>query len=225
MKSVVDFLRGITLFLGLNDDVLKEISKVAEKRNFDYSDTFIHQGDIGNSIYIVIKGRLKAILKDQDSKEYILKTLNKGDYFGELSLFGKTKRASYVKAMTKSELLMIHKDIFIEMIHNHPVIAINLLGEVCNRLAATNEQIESIVFTDVRQRIIRVLVNLAKNAPKNENDQKTIEGISITNIASMTGTGRPTASKIINDLKRNGYIKIQKKTITLLRNDLEDNKY
>lgn len=224
MKSVVEFLRSITLFSGLNDDELQKISKVSEKRNYDFGSTVIHQGDIGNSIYIVFKGKLKAILKNQDSKEIILKTLYKGDYFGELSLFGNTKRASYVKAMTKSELLMFNKDIFIEKIHKHPAIAINLLEEICNRLAATNEQIGSIVFTDVKQRIIKVLISIAKNAPKNKSGQKTIKGISITNIASMTGTGRPTASKIINDLKRNGYIKVQKKTITLLRNDLEDNK-
>ena len=106
MKSVVEFLRSITLFSGLNDDELQKISKVSEKRNYDFGSTVIHQGDIGNSIYIVFKGKLKAILKNQDSKEIILKTLYKGDYFGELSLFGNTKRASYVKAMTKSELLM-----------------------------------------------------------------------------------------------------------------------
>ena len=93
----------------------------------------------------------QQLKKNQDSKELILKTLDEGDYFGVLSLFGKTNRASYVEAMTKSELLMFNKDIFIEMIHKNPVIAINLLGEVCNRLAATNKQIGSIVFTDVKQ--------------------------------------------------------------------------
>jgi CRP/FNR family transcriptional regulator/CRP/FNR family cyclic AMP-dependent transcriptional regulator len=221
MTQILRFLRSISLFSSLNEKDLKEISKVAEKRNYDNGDTVIHQGDIGNSLYIVIKGKLKAILKD-GTKEIILKTLDSGEYFGELSLFGNNKRASYVKAITKSELLMFHKKNVIEMIYKHPVIAINLLGEVCNRLAATDEQLGSIVFTDVKERIIRTLINLFKNASKDKSGQKIIKGISITNIAGMTGTGRPTASKIINDLKRNGYINIQKKTITLLRNDLED---
>jgi CRP-like cAMP-binding protein len=225
MHNIIEILKSVTMFFGLDNDALTKISKLIEMRYYDNGSTIIHQGDVGNSIYIVVKGRLKAMIKGQDSREKTLSILEMGCYFGELSLFGKKTRASFVKAMSKCELLMLPKDPFMKLINEYPVIATNILSEVCDRFAGTIEQLGDSYFVEADKRIIKSLVYLFKNAPINNKGLKTIKNLPVTEIASITGTTRPTASKIINDLKRDGFIKVNKKDITLLRNNLEDNIY
>jgi CRP-like cAMP-binding protein len=221
MYRIIEYFRDIFLFAGLDQTALEKISKKAEKRIYDNGSTVVHEGDIGNSIYFVTEGKLKVVLVGDDSKEYIIRLLNVGDYFGELSLFDDVKRASHVKAISKCELLMFHKEVFIEIIDEYPTISRNLMKRAFKMVGNTNEHVGSLLFVPADQRIMKTIINLAKNAPENEMGLKIIKKISVTDIAEMTGVVRPTASKIINDLKRRGYIDINKKTITLLRNDLE----
>ena len=63
-----------------------------------------------------------------------------------------------------------------------------------------------------RQQMGRIAVFMIKG-------KKTIKNPLITEIASITGTNRPTASKIINDLKRDGHVEVHKKDIILIRDD------
>jgi CRP/FNR family cyclic AMP-dependent transcriptional regulator len=221
MHNTIELLRTVSIFFGLDDAALTMISKLIEKRHYGHGSTVIHQGDIGNSIYIVAKGRLKAMIKGPDSREKTLRLFEMGSYFGELAIFAKKPRTSFVKAMSKCELLMINKRPFLRALDQHPVIAKNLLHDICNSVADTNEQLADSYFVEADKRIIKSLVYLAKNAPLNDKGQRTIKNLPITEIAAITGTTRPTASRIINNLKRESYIEMQKKDIILLRDDLD----
>lgn len=218
--GIIELLKKINVFKGLNDKALFELSSIADRRIYDSGSIVLYQGDIGNSAYIVANGRLKAFLKNTGDREKTLKIFESGSYFGELTLFGEGMRTAFVKAMSKCELLMIPKDRFLQLIENYPIIAINILGGICHTLADTNEQLGDSYFIEVDQRIAKSLLYLSKYASINTKGQKVIKNLPITEIAYITGTTRPTASKIINGLKNDGYIDVNNKDIIILRNDL-----
>ena len=54
----------------------------------------INEGDMTNSLYIILSGRVKVFLDDESGKEVILNVVEAGDYFGEVSLFDDGKRSA-----------------------------------------------------------------------------------------------------------------------------------
>lgn len=109
----------------------------------------------------------------------------------------------------------------LELIHEYPIIAVNILNEISDRLANTKEQVGDSYFAEADLRIAKSLSYLAKNAVINRKGQRVIKNLPVTEIAYITGTTRPTASKIINSMKNQGFIEVHNKDIILLRNDLD----
>lgn len=218
MNKLLNFLKNkVSLFRGLSDSTLKCVMEyIKQPRIYDRGSSVIYQGDRGEGLFISYSGRLKALLRDRNAKEYILSIITPGEYFGEIAMFGNKKRASHVITMDRCELLVIYKDDFMALIDQYPRIAINMLSKVCDMVDCTNELVDGLLFSQADQRIFNTLINLSKNSPESDNGNRIISNISVTDIARMTGTGRPTASKVINDLKRNRYIDVQNKTITIL---------
>jgi CRP/FNR family transcriptional regulator, cyclic AMP receptor protein len=217
MHSLLEFLKTVTLFKGLPSEALSKILNSVEKRGYSSGSNFIHQGDIGNSIYIVVEGRLKATMKSKDGREKILSIFEKGQYFGELSIFGRKRRTAFITAMSKCELLMLEKEVFRNLIREYPDISFNLLDDVCDKMAETNEQLSDALFVEADDKIKKAIANLSKNAHINRDGLKCIQNITVQDLANITGVVRPTASKIIGKFKRDGYIEVMNKKITILR--------
>jgi CRP-like cAMP-binding protein len=219
MNNILDFLSNISLFIELNTEDISKFVNLFDKRSYGSGSTVIHKGDPGNSIYFVFEGRLKATMKGEDGREKILSIFEKGHYFGEISLFGKGLRTAFIMAMTKCELLTISKENFSELIDSNSLILKNLTRDLCGRLEYTDKQLYDSIFTDADQKILNALDYLSKNSQFHGKGKKIIEGITIKDLADLAGVVRPTASKIISKYKRDGYIEVKNKNITILRND------
>ena len=222
MTDIINFLKTISIFKNLNSNSIKEVADKIEQRVYPKGTFYIHKGEIGHEIYFVLSGTLHVTLRNLDSKEFIIKTLGYGDFFGELSMYGNNRRASNVKNISKCELLQIQKENFVELADKHPMIMKNLLSVITDIVAETDELLFNILFKDARQQIISLIVNLAKNAQRNKNGLKSINRISVTDISNMTRVGRQTTSLIINDLENSGFIERDKKKIILLHDNIEN---
>ena len=77
----------------------------------------IKQGDVGDKFYIIRSGHVE-VEKETEGKTEILTTLGPGDFFGELALLRKTRRAATIKAIEKVELLTLSKEIFTEVVES-----------------------------------------------------------------------------------------------------------
>lgn len=69
------------------------------------------EGDTGSEVYIIQSGTVEVI-KDLEDAEVILATLKKGDFFGEMALFGDNKRSASIRAKTPTALVIISEPVF-----------------------------------------------------------------------------------------------------------------
>lgn len=76
-----------------SDNLIREISSVLTNVIFLPGDYIIYKDQIGEEMYFIVEGSVNVIAAD---KETVLKTLSKGNYFGEIAIFMHTKRISYV---------------------------------------------------------------------------------------------------------------------------------
>lgn len=84
-----DFLKSVPIFKNLPEDTLIKISDVLEETYYNQGDYIIRQGARGDTFFIISKGEVKVTIKQPNtSEEKYIRTLRKGDFFGEKALQG-----------------------------------------------------------------------------------------------------------------------------------------
>ncbi len=108
----------------------------------DYKDGSIifAEDSVGKEMYIIISGKVK-IIKEKDTVETILATLEEGEFFGEMSLFDNNPRSATVKAIGNVKLLEINQKNFLKKISKDPSLAFRILEKMSQRIRITDEKI------------------------------------------------------------------------------------
>ena len=223
MPELIELIKSIPIFADLTDDDLEKLIKYSEKRKYPSGSIILYQGDTGNAIYLILKGQVKVVLTNEDGKEIILSTLEKNNYFGEMSIFDQEKRSATVVAKSNTEFLVISHEVLKNLIKGKPEIAFNLLAEMSRRLRATDEQVRSIAFSDVRRRVLKVLSDLLKESiteQKQPMDSISINRPAMKDVAAMCGTSRETVSRILNEFQKGKIIKLTKDKISINSKDI-----
>lgn len=215
-----DFLRQVSLFDCLGASELEALAELTFSRSFDKGQFIILAEEPGDSLFIIREGQVKVSLIHEDGKEFILSLLGSGEVFGELSLLDDRPRSANVTAMVKTELLMLRRTDFLNLVEQVPQIAVSLLEELASRLRRTDDQVEGLALLDVHHRVAKTLLRLAVDG-----GQKCPEGILIRRrpthqeLANMSGTTRETVTRALKQLQDEGYIRISGRQITILEDD------
>lgn len=104
-------------------------------------DIIFSEGDLGTEMYIVQSGVVE-IFKKIGGRQKVLATLEKGDFFGEMSVLEDVSRTASARAKTDVELVRINQTTFDQMIKNNTEIAVRMLRKLCRRLRETTELLE-----------------------------------------------------------------------------------
>jgi CRP/FNR family transcriptional regulator, cyclic AMP receptor protein len=137
------FLKKNPLFSNIKTSELRAVAAIAEELSFHYGEEIVKEHDPGDSAFIIKEGRVKIAKRTADNRLLNLAELCAGDFFGEMSLFDDEPRSATAAAQTPCILLRIMRDELIDVIRDHPSIAIELIRIFVKRLRAANAMIES----------------------------------------------------------------------------------
>ncbi|ADE16572.1 cyclic nucleotide-binding protein [Nitrosococcus halophilus Nc 4] len=184
-------------------------------RSYPKHTVLIHEGDLSDSLYIILSGKVKVYVSDENGKEAILRTQKEGEYFGELALLDERPRSASVMTLEKSRLSVVSKAVFSRCLKEHPDFALKLLCTLTHRVRSLTESVRNLALLDVYGRVARTLLDLAT-----EKDGKLIieERPTHQEIAQRVGASREMVSRIMGDLATGGYIEVTSKTIVIPRN-------
>ena len=214
MKTI---LRQIPLFSSLKNEELDAIYELSFTKNCPKDTVILLENEEGDTLFIIINGKVKVTTFSEKGKEVIFSILNEGDFFGDMSLLDGKPRSATVISMEDSKLRLIRRHDFNNLIEKHPRIALRLLEELTLRLRKADERIESLAFLDVTGRVAGILLQLAE-----ENGEKTDKGLLIRSrpthqeLANMVGTTRETVTRILKQLENKQYVSMDGKEINIL---------
>ncbi len=216
----IDFLRNVSLFESLDQQELEALSDVAFTRTFSKDNVIILAEEEGDTLFILKKGQVKVSIVSEEGREVILSLLGPGSVFGELSLLDGKPRSANVVAIEETDLLMLRRADFLQLIYKTPQIATALLAELATRMRKTDRQIEGLALLDVTSRISDTLLQLATEQGAETTDGVTIESRPTQQeLANMSGTTRETVSRVLKRLESQGYINRNGRKITILRGE------
>ncbi|MBT3703554.1 MAG: Crp/Fnr family transcriptional regulator [Alphaproteobacteria bacterium] len=140
INEEVELLRQIPLFAKIEPSKLKLLAFTSERLKFKADEELFHQGDIGDSAYIVIGGQADVILST-DRGEVVVSTVKRNDIVGEVAILCDVPRTASVKAKEDLEVLKISKDLFFRMISEFPQMSVEIMRELAARLYRTTDQL------------------------------------------------------------------------------------
>lgn len=114
------------------------------KVRFPKGDLIFAEGDLGNEMFIIQVGRVR-IFKNVDGFDQTLTVLERGDFFGEMSILEGMPRSANAEAEEDCELLKINSANFVAMIKSNIEIAIRIMRKLSLRLREANSQIEKLM--------------------------------------------------------------------------------
>jgi CRP/FNR family transcriptional regulator, cyclic AMP receptor protein len=197
----------------LGDAELRTLAAHATTKSFPKNTVIVNEGDDTDSLYVILSGRVKVFVSDDEGKEIVLTTQETGEYFGEMVL-DEGPRSASVMTLEPSQFAIIPKAQFKVFLLEHPQFAINLIEKLIHRVRALTDNVKSLALMDVYGRVAHLLLDLAREHDgKLEVDEKLTQ----QDIADRVGASREMISKILKDLADGGYITIAQKRITIHR--------
>ncbi len=155
-------LRSIPLFKDLNEPDLAIISDLANDKQVTKGNVVLTEGEVGDSLYTIVSGRVKVFIGDEDGREIILKILGPGDFFGEMSLIDSQPRSASVSTLENSVFKVLSRQAFENAVERAPRIATLVMQALAKRLRDADRKISTLALMDVYGRVANTLLELAK---------------------------------------------------------------
>src|SRR5487761_1574785 len=175
------------------------------------------EGEEGDSLYVVLDGKIKLTRAAPDGRENLLSVIGPGEMFGELSLFDPRPRTASASAITDARLAALAHDKLLIWLTGRPEVALHLLRALAQRLRRANDVMADLVFTDVPGRVAKQLLDLAGRFGEQQADGLHVNhDLTQEELAQLVGASRETVNKALADFVTRGWIQLSARSVVLL---------
>ncbi|OEH92228.1 Crp/Fnr family transcriptional regulator [Bacillus solimangrovi] len=204
----LSLLSQINLLDELPMEELKVIDEISEMQPIKKGTIILDPINRLEAIFLLKKGQVRLYRMNAQGKQFTVDILIDGSIFGETSTLSLTDDEIYAEAMTDCYICMMGKKEFETFIEENPKIAIKFINILSARLKEIYSMSEKIALSDVKHRILYLLLNLSEKSGKRNKEWQTIN-VKLTHldIANMIGSTRETTSAIISQFKKDGILK------------------
>ncbi len=211
---VAGMLRRVPLFSVLSDAELHDLASVGTTRRLRKDELIFLQGDPGQHFFIILEGKVKIFLQDPRGREVILVVLGREDFFGEMSLLDGKARSASAQAILETRVYSIAHEEFYRFLARAPSVPLKMLRQLSERLRKADEVIENLALLSVKGRLARLLADWGLK------DGRALGGRTVfrlpmpkTQIAQMLGTSRETVSRMMTELRDEGFLSLEGNTV------------
>ena len=216
-ETADDFLKYVPIFSELSDSTLEQISKLGVKKKFPKDSIILFEHETGSALFVIVSGKVKVSRVSEDGKEVILTILGDSDFFGEMAILDGLTRSANVTSMEDSELFIIQRKDFLELLQIHPEVSIALLQELTQRLRAADMKIKSLSLKDAEGKVATVILQLADDLGKIKQGTVEIEKLPFQqDLANMAGTSRETISRTLHSFAKKGLVELDGSKLRIL---------
>lgn len=198
----------------LPDSLVEGLAAKGVQRRYRRNALLIQEGDLGDTLYIILSGRLRAFAADNAGKEITLGVYGPGDYVGEMSLDGGPRSAN-VETLETTVCAVVTRETLRTYISENPEFAFELISRLIRRARMATESARNLALIDVYGRLVRLLNQLA--SPLEDGTRIIAERITHQDLAHRVACSREMVSRLLKDLESGGYIRVVERRLVLLK--------
>jgi CRP-like cAMP-binding protein len=209
-ERVADALADSDLFGSLTEDELARLVAYGATQNYRGGQVIFQKGDPGESVAVVVRGKVKISSISLDGREALLSFVDVGHCFGEIALLDGKARSADATAAEDTELFVLKRRDLMSFLERHPEIALRIIGVLCDRLRRTTEMIEDAVLLQMGPRIAKALLRLLRDFGR-----KHAEGIRLDlklsqrELGSYVGLARENVNRQLGAWRQAGLVSIE----------------
>ncbi len=210
------------LFQGIAEPDAEELAQQLEFIEVSKGHAIFTQGEFGDSLFVVLRGKVKVGRRTPDGRENLLAVVGPSDICGELSVFEQRDgteqlRTANAIALTDCRLGRLRQDALRPWAAARPQITEQLLRVLARRLRRTNDMLADLIFTDVPGRVAKHLLLLAKRFGAREGIAlRVTHDLTQEELAQLVGASRETVNKALADFASRGWLRLEGKSVVIL---------
>lgn len=202
--------------ISARNPVVDRFLEHCHRRKYPAKTVIIYAGDKPEVLYYIVDGSVTVLIEDSEGREIVLAYLNKGDFFGEMGLFGDDSRSAWVRTKSACELAEISYDRYRQIAKEDPAILFELGSQMAMRLRKTSRKVSDLAFLDVTGRIARTLLDLCKEPDAMTHPDGMQIRITRQEIGRIVGCSREMVGRVLKVLEEQNLITVKGKTIVVL---------
>ena len=205
-------------FSDLPAPIVDQLVAICKPKKLHASELLHRKNDPAEGLYCVLSGRIRISNYSLQGKELILTWLQPGSWFGEISLFDGLPRTHDARAEEATELLKIPASAFSTLLAEQPLLYPHFMRLLCQRIRATFSLIEESGTLSLKGQLCKRLLLLGEGLEQQKgSDKPLVLSLSQESLALLLHTTRQTVNKLLQEVQREGAIKVHYGKITLLK--------
>ncbi len=193
-------LDAIELLGALPRPVQDELRRSITTRGYARNQVLFRQGEPADEMYGVVNGAVAVVSRSTDGREAVVAVLDEGALFGELPLFDGGERATDVRALEDTTVVVLPYTAMRTVLEERPDVLWTIVRMLASRLRATDEALSDAVFLDVPARTAKRLLELA-----GDSDDLRL-GMTQEDLAGLVGASRERVNKALSLFVRLGWL-------------------
>ena len=195
-------------------DAWEELSSGRNVNNYRKRHVIYNEGNHPNRLFYVKSGKVKLYKTNDDGKDLTIALFGEGEYFGYMSLLENTTYRETAEALEDSEIAMIPREEFDELIRENPVVMKKFIQILAGNVVEKENQLLGLAYNSLRKRVADALVLLRDKFSKGEKPFSI--HISREDLANIAGTATESLIRTLSDFKAERLIDIKDGNIVLL---------
>lgn len=219
MVLPTDFLASLEPFERMARDDLALVAEQTHERRYQSGAVIFHEGDRGEAVWWVRRGRVKVFRTAADGREQIMQVWGPGSPFGLVVLLDSGPYPATAQAVEDCTVLMLPVAA-VEALEEHlPGLRGLLTGEAGRRLRRIQERTHNLSVRGVAGNIARLLLDMADSGRQTEDGLLVAAGLTHQDLGSMVGATRETVTRVLGDFRRDGAIASTRSGIVITDRD------
>ncbi len=207
-------LRACRLFAGVGPEDLQRLAEIASIRRLERDEYVFREGQPSKGFFVVSQGAISVHRVNASGKEQVLHVFRAGESFAEATLSMEAGYPADARAVEPSQVLMIPRQAFLDLLQRRPEFAVRLLVGMSLRLRTLVGQLEDMTLHQVEHRLANWLL---KRCPDSTSSKPLTIQLTTTKraLAAELGTVSETFSRTLAKMRDLGLLRTSGKTITI----------
>ena len=211
------FLQNIPLFEELTAAQTQSVAADLVERHFAQGDIIFREGDPGEVLYLVQKGRVRIFVSGSHTETSVILFGRAGDIFGELAIVDGLPRSASATAVEDTVVYTLERHAFRAHMRHYPQLALNFMKLLSVRVRYNTHKVNSLASMSVPARLARLLLTLAQDYGRIHPQGVLIHSqLNQTELASLIGATRESTNKALATLRREELIALEEGQIIIL---------
>jgi len=189
---------------------LRAVAAASRVRTFRRGQVVFSADDPGDTLIMVVSGRIKVVVRSADGSELTLTIIQAGGVLGELSVADGGSRSADAETLEESELLIIPRAVIQDICSRVPSVAQALTASLAATLRRLTEATSDLVFLDLPRRVAKVLLSQPRG-----DDGVIRPGLSQEELARQAGGTRQSVNAALRGFERRGWITTNGRAVTV----------